>query len=286
MSSKAAGWLLVWGVLCLSACHKSRTNRSNTGEVLVKTDSLAVTADSVRTDSTAIAGSSEPFDETKAGFKLEEIDFDYLTAKSKFSFKNRKQDIDNANVNIRIKKDSLIWFSVTGVGFEVARGIITPDTVVFMDKFHKEYYAFDFDQLSRQFKFKLNFALLQSLIVGNLPVPREPGQKLRREKDFLLLRQNEGRVAIDNYIGEKSRKLKRLQAVEQPTRNSLTLDYEDFMELSNYLFPFTSLITLDVRSEEDKQFYQTVIRIKHSKVDLLDTSPGFPFSIPSSYKKK
>ena len=253
---------------------------------MVKTDSLAAVADSIRTDSLDEAGNLATFDEVKANFKLEEIDFDYLTAKSKFSFKSRTQDIDNANVNIRIKKDSLIWFSVNGVGFEVARGIITPDTVVFMDKFHKEYYAFDFEQLSRQFKFKLNFQLLQSLIVGNLPVPREPGQKLRREKDFLLLRQNEGRVAIDNYIGEKNRKLKRLQAVEQPTRNSLTLDYEDFTELSNYLFPFTSLITLDVRSQEDKQYYQTVIRIKHSKVDLLDTNPGFPFSIPSSYKKK
>lgn len=285
MSSKTA-WLLAWALLALTACHKSRTTKSNKGEILVKTDSLAMASDSIRVDSLASKDSSEPFDEVIAGFKLEEIDFDYLLAKSKFSFKSRTQDIDNANVNIRIKKDSLIWFSVTGVGFEAARGIITPDTVVFMDKFHKEYFAFNFQQLSRQFNFDLNFALLQSLIVGNLPVPRKAGQKLRREKDYLLLRQNEDRIVVDNYIGEKNRKLKRLQAVEQPTRNSLTLDYEDFTELNNYLFPFTSLITLDVRSEQDKQYYQTVIRIKHSKVELTEDNPGFPFTIPGSYKKK
>jgi hypothetical protein len=286
MSSKSAWWLLAWVLLGFTSCHKSRTNKASTGEGMAKSDSLAVAADSVRADSLADSASTETFDEVKDNFTLEEIDFDYLTAKSKISFKSRTQNIDNANVNIRIKKDSLIWFSVTGVGFEVARGIITPDTVVFMDKFHKQYYAFDFDQLSRQFKFNLNFSLLQSLIVGNLPVPREAGQKLRREKDFLLLRQYEGRVEIDNYIGEKNRKLKRLQAVEQPSRNSLTLDYEDFTELNNYLFPFTSLITLDVRSEQDKKFYQTAIRIKHNKVDLVENNPGFPFTIPSSYEKK
>lgn len=288
IASKTAWWLLVWGVLCLSACHKSRTQKANTGEVLLRTDTLAVGSDATQKDSGTLAGNSEPFDEVKENFKLEEIDFAYLTAKSKFSFKSRTQDIENANVNIRIRKDSLIWFSVTGVGFEVARGVITPDTVVFIDKFHKEYYAFNFEQLSRQFNFNLTYALLQSLIVGNLPVPLEVGQKLRRENDFFLLRQNDGdgRIVIDNYIGEKNRKLKRLQAVEQPTRNSLTLDYEDFMELSTYLFPYTSLITLDVKSEKDKQFYQTLIRIKHSKVELVENNPGFPFTIPSSYTKK
>lgn len=286
MSSKTAWWLLAWSLLWLSACHKSRTNKANPGETRVSKDSLAVVSDSTPADSAAVVTAAEAFDEVKSDFKLEEIDFDYLLAKSKFSFKSRKQDIENANVNIRVKKDSLIWFSVTGVGLEVARGIIKPDTVLFMDKFHKEYYTFTFEQLSRQFNFNLNYALLQALIVGNLPVPRKEGQKLRRENEFLLLRQQDDRVTIENYIGEKNRKLKRLRAVEQPSRNSLTLDYEDFMELKNYLFPYTSLITLDVKSEQDKQFYQTLIRIKYNKVELVENDPGFPFSIPSSYEKK
>lgn len=218
--------------------------------------------------------------------KIEEIDFDYLTAKSKFSFKSGSQNIDNANVNIRIKKDSIIWLSVTGVGFEVARGIITPDSIIFLDKFHKEIHAYDYKKLKTQFNFDLNYGLIQSIIVGNLPIPRSPNQKFKKEKDYLLLRQNDERIAIDNYIGEKTHKLKRLQAVEQPTKNSLTLDYEDFKDLNNYLFPFTSLITLDFKSPKDQQYYQTVIRIKHNKVDLVESNPGFPFSVPSTYKRK
>ncbi|HEV7351277.1 DUF4292 domain-containing protein [Telluribacter sp.] len=283
MNSKISWWLGALGCLWLTACHKPRT-RSTQSEVLVKTDSVKVTtADSVRVDSLANRAAEEG---NKINIQVEEINYNYLLARSKFSFKSRTQNIDNANVNLRMKKDSIIWLSVTGAGFEVARGIITPDSIIFQDKFHKEYFVYDYQQLSRQFNFELSFPLLQSLILGNLPLPREPDQKIRREKDYLLLRQKEGRIMIDNYIGEKNRKLRRLQAVEQPSRNSLTLDYEDFKELSNYLFPYTSLITLDVQSPQDQQYYQTVIRIKHSKVELTDTPPGFPFTIPASYKRK
>jgi len=282
-SSKTLWLVMAWGVVWLSSCHKPRTRKVTEKEISVKVDSIISNPDSLAIGTIEKSATEA---EGKLNFSVEEIDFDYLTAKSKFSFKNETQNIDNANVSIRIKKDSLIWFSVNGVGFEVARGIITPDTIVFMDKFHKEYYAYSYEQLSREFNFDLSYGLLQSIIVGNLPVPRTPNEKVRREKDFLLLRQDDGRIMLDSYIGEKNRKLKRLQAVEQPTKNSLTLDYEDFTELNSCLFPFTSLITLDVQSKKDKKFYQTVMRIKHSKVELPSKAPGFPFTIPQSYQKK
>jgi ATP-dependent exoDNAse (exonuclease V) alpha subunit len=275
--------MLAGGLLLgFSSCQKSRTQKSaRQSQTLTLPDSLRLTKqDSAQTDTIFLA------EEANTNFMVEEVNFNYLTAKSKFSFKSRTQNIDNANVNIRIKKDSLIWFSVTGVGFEVARGLITPSRIVFMDKFHKEYFDFSYEEVSVRFNFNLTYDLLQSLIVGNLPLPLKPNQKVRHDQDLFLIRQQDGRITIDNYIGEKNRKLKRLQAVEQPTNNSLTLDYDDFTELNNYLFPFTSLLTLDVKSQQDQQYYQTVIRIKHSKVDLPDTSPGFPFVIPDSYQKK
>lgn len=281
MNNKQLAWILVMGCLSLCGCHRQRLKKT-VQPAVSKTDTIPLPAPISRdTLSSSVSAAEKEGNEN-----IEEIDFNYLVAKSKFSFKSRSQNIDNANVNIRIKKDSIIWLSVTGVGFEVARGIITPDSIIFLDKFHKELHSYDYQKLRSQFNFDLNFRLIQSIIIGNLPIPRETNQKFRKEKDYLLLRQNEGRIAIDNYVGEKTRKLKRLQAVEQPSKNSLTLDYEDFKDLNNYLFPFTSLITLDVKSQKDQQYYQTVIRIKHNKVDLTDSNPGFPFSIPATYKRK
>jgi hypothetical protein len=45
------------------------------------------------------------------------------------------------------------------------------------------------------------------------------------------------------------------------------------------VFPFSSLITLDVKNKENKQVH-TVISIKYSKVELMDTPLEFPFRVP------
>ncbi|WP_461065265.1 DUF4292 domain-containing protein [Spirosoma horti] len=222
----------------------------------------------------------------EARTNVAEIDFRYLTAKSKISFKGQQQDIDNANVNIRVRKDSLIWLSVSKLGIEAVRGLITRDSITIVDKIHREYSVYDFPTLSKQFNFDMNFELLQALIVGNLPLPKRPAQKIKNERDYLLLRQSEGKVLVENYIGEQDRKLKKLMVTEQPTKNTLRLDYDNFTSLNNFLFPYTSLVTVDYKSKTDGQFYQTLLRIKHNKVELVDKNPGFPFSIPASYTRR
>ena len=217
---------------------------------------------------------------------MAEIDFKYLTAKSKFSIKSKDENTDNASMNIRVRKDSLIWFSVQKLGIEAARAIATRDSIIILDKIHSEYSVYDFPTLSRQFNFDLSFDLLQSLIVGNLPLPKRPAQKIKNERDYLLLRQSEGKVLVENYIGEDDRKLKKLMVTEQPTKNTLRLDYADFKALNNFLFPYTSLITLDYKSDADGQFYQKLLQIRHNKVELVDKNPGFPFTIPRNYTRR
>lgn len=222
----------------------------------------------------------------EARANVAEIDFRYLTAKSKISFKSHREDIDNANVSIRVRKDSVIWLSISKLGIEAVRGMITRDSVRIMDKLHRQYSAYDFPTLSKQFNFEMNFDLLQALIVGNLPLPKRPAQKIKNERDYLLLRQSEGKVMVENYIGEQDRKLKKLMLTEQPTKNTLRLDYDDFTSLNNFLFPYTSLVTLDYKSKTDGQFYQTLLRIKHNKVEMVDKNPGFPFTVPANYQRR
>lgn len=263
----------------LTSCHKQRASRNT--DIKSSADSVAVNPSPASPDSSA----SEKA-ETVAPVKIQEIAFDYLVAKSKFSFQSKAQDFDNTNVNIRMKKDSLIWISVTGVGFEVARGLITKDSIIFMDKFHKEYFAFNYEQLSKKYNFDLNFALLQSIIIGNLPFPQGPNAEFTKEENFYVLHQTSERLAVDSYIASDNLKLTRLKATEVPTENTFTLDYEDFKGVRDVLFPFTSLIRLSIKSAKDQQINQTTMRIKHSKVDLVDQNPGFPFNLPSSYTRK
>ncbi|MBD2700926.1 DUF4292 domain-containing protein [Spirosoma sp. BT702] len=269
--------------------HISRTNPSTTPATLPDTAKVVVNSPTTpatpnKDTATATRPARPGIEEARAN--VAEIDFSYLTAKSKISFKSPTQDIDNANITIRARKDSLIWVSISKLGLEAVRALITRDSITIIDKIHREYSMYDFPTLSKQFNFQMNFQLLQALIVGNLPLPKRPAQKIKNEHDYLLLRQSEGKVLVENYIGEEDRKLKKLMVTEQPTKNTLRLDYEDFTSLNNFLFPYTSLVTLDYQSKADGQFYQTLLRIKHSKVELVDKNPGFPFTIPASYKRR
>jgi hypothetical protein len=281
MSNKISIWFVAIGFLLLTSCHKQRSSKSISQNIV--TDSTLINSAPAKPDSLmAIVDSSE----TNTAVKISEIQFDYLVAKSKFSFKSKTQDFDNTNVNIRMKKDSIIWISVTGVGFEVARGLITRDSIVFVDKFHKNYFVFNYEQLSKQYNFDLNFALLQSVIIGNMPFPQPEDAQFVKQNDFYVLKQIVERLEVDNFIGENNLKLSRLKATEVPTQNTFTLDYEDFREVQGLLFPFTSIININVKSQKDQQVNQTDMRIKHNKVDLVRESPGFPFSVPSGYNRK
>jgi hypothetical protein len=279
MSNRITAGLLAISLLWLTAaCHKPRSSKSTSKNPADSTLSVIspIVADSANDIS----------EETVEPVKVKEIEFKYLTAKSKFSFQGKKQNFDNTNVNIRIKRDSIIWISVTGVGLEVARGIITPDSIVFMDKIHRDFFVFNYEQLSKQYHFDLNFSLLQSIIIGNLPFPQEPESRFVKNNDFYVLKQVKDRLEVDNYIAESSLKLSRLQATEVPTQNTFTLDYEDFRDVNSFLFPFTSIINLNVKSTADQQVNQTNMRIRHSKVELVSETPGFPFNVPSGYKRK
>lgn len=238
-------WLFFVGITLfagLSSCHRQRQR----SQLATPTDSIAVVkVDTLvqpkKDTAVAVKAVAEPED---IKVSIENVDFQYLSAKSKISFKSKDQEIDDASVNIRMRKDSLLWLQVSKGPIEVVRGLITRDSIKIIDRYNKKVYLYDFTALSHNFNFQLSFDLIQSILVGNMPIPKKVGQRFKKEKDYFMLRQDEGKISLENYIGEQNRRLKKLLVTEQPTKNSLTLDYEDFTQLNNYLFPYTSLIEL------------------------------------------
>lgn len=219
--------------------------------------------------------------------KINEIDFDFFSSTSKLRYKTATEN-QNAQINFRIKKDSLIWFSISGFGIEAVRGIINQDSLFAIDKLHREYYKFDFQALSTSFNFDINFDILQSLVLGNLPLKKRGKNKfVVRENDYYLLHQEDGKVLIDNYIGDENRKLKKLQLTkDQDAQNKLTMTFNDFQKINEHIFPYESLITVDYQSQKDQKFYETLIELKHKKVEFTKEKLSFPFTIPSNYSPK
>ena len=101
-------------------------------------------------------------------FFVEEIDYKYLSTKSKFQYKNDNQLI-NATLYMRIERDSKIWVSVrVALGVEAARGLITKEEFIIIDRVNKHVIISTPDIIEREFKINLNFEQLESILTGNL----------------------------------------------------------------------------------------------------------------------
>jgi Domain of unknown function (DUF4292) len=279
--NKSFVFLLV-SMLFFASCKRQQINKSAT---IPSIDSVnvGVVISPVIADSSIVTAPNNPTkvpENEEDKVKIDEIDFKYLKAKSKIAIiKDGKTE--NVGANIRIKKDSIIWLSVSwGIVGEVARALITKDSAFIsamnQKTLKREYHKYSFEELSQEYNFDLNFNIIQSAIIGSQPIKKK--YKLSKDKGFFLLKQKEGRVTIDNYVGEVDRKLKKVMLEDElPTKRKMTLDFEDFTTLNQYLFPYTSVLTLDVQSPDDQKFYQTLIQLKHTKVELLEQPLEFPF---------
>lgn len=222
---------------------------------------------------------------------VQNLNFDYLTSSSKIRYRNDGENV-SATANIRIKKDSVIWISVTpGFGIEAARGLITRDSVSFINRLDKEYSTYSFAELSNKFNFDLNYDLLQAVLLGDMPRPLTDRDQVEKQTNHFLVRQQEGPLTIDNFVDARLMKVNRVAVVDETKRddqrrgkNTLNLQYEDFKQLNNQFLPFKNVVSLDYRSQGQKR--RTQIDIQHKKADIVDEVLRFPFSIPNSYARK
>lgn len=186
---------------------------------------------------------------------------------------------------MRIKKDSLIWFSLSpGVGIEVARGKITQDSMIIIDKTEKRVLRYSFESLSQEFNFEFNFELFQSVLIGDLPIKMTVEDDITPKANNFIVTQRVGDLYVDNVIDEKTRKLQSLKASSSRSQNTLSLKYSEFKDLDETAFAYKTLMVLDYLEEGKKE--QATIDIEHKRVRIEQKKLTFPFIIPKSYERK
>jgi hypothetical protein len=79
-----------------------------------------------------------------------------------------EKDERSFQAHIKICKDSLIWISISpALGIEVARVLIEPDTVRFINRIEGTYFIGDFGYLSNLLQADLSFELVQAVLLGD-----------------------------------------------------------------------------------------------------------------------
>lgn len=97
------------------------------------------------------------------------LQFHTYAARLKVNFM-RDDEQQNVVVNLRIQSDSLIWMNATALlGIEVARALITPDSIIVINRLKRTYYQKSFSDIAQWLGVPVDFHMLQNLLVGNPP---------------------------------------------------------------------------------------------------------------------
>lgn len=182
--------------------------------------------------------------------------------------------IKSVQLNIRGKRDSIIWMSAIvqlGIKMEVGRVLISPDSIKVMDKFNKTYYAEPFAYAQQFLDYPFSFESLQDVIWGNVPdraqyrdANNEIGKYvLFADKEMVSL--NPADYSIMGYTKE---------AAEDKV---LSVAHLRFEEIEGHPFPVERKLSLHTPEKYifDCLFSNTV----------FDEPQDFPFKITSKYQR-
>jgi hypothetical protein len=223
-----------------------------------------------------VAGPVSPDTAPAEALDIQEVDFNYLVARSRINFKDAQNNL-SATANVRICKDSLIWVSVIpAFGIEAARALITTDSIFFTDRINGRNMAYDYETLSNQMNFGITFNMLQSVFIGNMPLqPSLYAGKVMRQDDVFVVRQRKDDTDFENFVGRRSRKLERVVVDRSADNASLELNYGQFAEVAGFIFPHESIAKLAYRQGNAQNNIQ--LNINYSRIELRDEPLEFPY---------
>lgn len=94
--------------------------------------------------------------------------FEWLTSNLDIQAEGNGMAFNDLSGQIRMRKDSLVWLSVTAtMGMEVLRAKVSNDSVWILNRLEKTYLAEPLDSLSAQLGMPLSLPLVQTLLLDN-----------------------------------------------------------------------------------------------------------------------
>jgi len=225
--------------------------------------------------------------------KANEFQFETISAKANVSLIDTTAKKRSFKIHLRIRKDSVIWMSITSFSIEAARISITKDSVKFLNRLNKEYFIGDFSYLNRIFGTDLDYQMMEALLIGNsLDFDEEErvNSRVDRKKELYFLSTVKKRKVKKELKKEKEKikgdgqvlwldpitfKVKELLLTSPESHRSLTGVYADYKEVDKQLVPFEIRFLLKSATTNNLEIHYS----KFSSGKKL----SYPFKISSKY---
>lgn len=208
-----------------------------------------------------------------------QADFQSFSAKAKVNAEMNNSGL-NLSANIRIKHDAVIWVSVSAIaGIEVARMLITPDSIKILDRLKGRYIKQSFAYIHNTINKEIDFAALEAILVGKIP-PAFLTEKLKLTKDSTnaVLTASDTSILYAFTIDDKER-LKASFFSDQVYNQDLRVSYDAFKTIDKASIPMLVSLVSKLAQESMKA------ELTYSKVEL-NQELEFPFNVPRKFEEK
>ena len=214
--------------------------------------------------------------------EIEDNNFEFDDFEAKFDVKMKGDNKLGLKGQLRMQDDSLIWISLSlKLGIEMARVMITEDSLKFINRSDKTYIAENLDYVNEILPVEASIKLLQDILVGNNNhIERNDDYRVAIENNSYKLTSNKNYV-LRNDIWVMP-KIFRISGYEirlfDDDRNNIKLQYDNFQKINNKYLPTKIIVKLN--SGEDVN-----IEIDYSEIKVGE-KPNFPFNITKKYERR
>ena len=227
-------------------------------------------------------------DTVKAGKKMKsetlmnhlvtnQVRADWLDGKAKISYNDGNFSVSISS-NIKMRKDSLIWMNAKKLGLEVARVLITPDSIYVLNRLNREYTVKGLSSLQKDYNLPGDFATLQQVILGNPIFFFTGNMELENSSIAYHLFGKSGEKESHYYLDNPGLLLRKMTFKDKMANRNMDLslgeygktdDQQDFSYLRNVLV-------------DSRETGKAELEIKFTKI-TLNQPTEMEFQIPDRY---
>jgi hypothetical protein len=182
-------------------------------------------------------------------FRSFRFEFEYISAKGRIVLEESNGKVTKGTINLRAKKDSVVWFSITpGLGVEAIRGMVTEEKMRIKDRINGEDINISFVEMIDRYGLKLDLPLMQNLLFANVPQEFSYRDRLIRAGKYFELTQIRDGVRYHSRVSTSHGKVVELTSNTLDDMGAFMASYPTFEDVNGQPFPSKMLIKLSFNS--------------------------------------
>lgn len=196
------------------------------------------------------------------------FDYEYLTIKSiRCNFTSSKSKA-SFKINLKAKRDEKILVTIRKINLPVASILLTPDSVIYVNYFDRNYFTDDYSYLSGFLHIDLDFATIQSIISNNAFSYRNDA----KEKDYRTFKSF---IESNMYVLQSEKERKIFKMDEKPKEQKIErrlkrLDDQAFIIQRMFFNPANFTLTKLEIDDKTNQRNMNLVFDEFVKVENMD----------------